>query len=191
MARIGLYPALIVVVFGIVAPFFIFQIWPLDRVCASPLPGLCPRPWLRRGESGISLGCERNPRKCRLHGGKRLHPRRLCRYQLQRRRPYRQDDRVFPSRVSHIFPKRRRTRSCHSRASGNLDDRECMPAFAGMTEGRDVPLVLLECSTFGQNVIVSAGPTRSTRKQIQHGHSRASGNLDDRECPIGCPCSRT
>jgi hypothetical protein len=72
MARIGLYPALIVVVFGIVAPFFIFQIWPLDRVCASPLPGLCPRPWLRRGESGISLGCERNPRKCRLHGGSAL-----------------------------------------------------------------------------------------------------------------------
>ena len=101
MARIGLYPALIVVVFGIVAPFFIFRFGRLIEIRASPRFGFRPWSWLRGGESGISLGCERIHGKCRLHGGKRLHPRRLCRRQLQRRRLDRQNDFGSPSRVSH------------------------------------------------------------------------------------------
>ena len=54
MARLGLYPALIIVVFGVVAPFFIFR---LGRFIGfAPLLALafCPWSWLRRGKSRIS-----------------------------------------------------------------------------------------------------------------------------------------
>ena len=42
-------------VFGVVGAVFHFQAWPLDRVHASPRPGLFDWSWLRRGESGIPL----------------------------------------------------------------------------------------------------------------------------------------
>ena len=59
MGRLGLYPALIIVVFGVVAPFFIFK---LGRFIGfAPLLALAFAAWhwLRRGEGGIPLVWER------------------------------------------------------------------------------------------------------------------------------------
>ena len=94
MARIGLYPALIVVVLGIVAPFFIFKFGRLigfaPLLFLAFLLGLgygavkAEYPWVANGTLG----------NVAFMAASAFILVRLCRCQLQRRRPYRQDDRV-------------------------------------------------------------------------------------------------
>ena len=95
MARLGLYPALIIVMFGVVAPFFIFRFGRL--VGFAPLLVLAFVLGLGYGavKAEYPWVAERSARKCRLHGGQRLPPRHLRRRQLQRGRPDRQNDQVF------------------------------------------------------------------------------------------------
>ena len=75
MARLGLYPALIIVVFGVVVPFFIFKLGRL--IGFAPLLGLAFVLGLGYGavKAGISLVETELLRKCRLHGSERVHPR--------------------------------------------------------------------------------------------------------------------